>query len=222
MDHALIRQAKDLPITTSKPFLTLTPIVLPSPGRPVDLYLKVSAPTTGTSLSIILLSHSHGRSNNLSSFNGYGPLVTFWASHGFVSSFPGLQGRLDKTRITVAGHSLGAYTASMLLGAQLKDPSTGDITPALVVVGDNDISLHFTERGADWHADPYFWSEGKKSLLILFGGEHGLGGIAGWDAGETTDESVEMVEMLYPEDRAWEVACAALKKLDAIGKVVSK
>lgn len=69
-------------------------------------------------------------------------------------------------------------------------------TPALVVVGDNDISLHFTERGADWHADPYFWSEGKKSLLILFGGEHGLGGIAGWDAGETTDESVEMVEMV--------------------------
>ncbi|CZR58121.1 uncharacterized protein PAC_08012 [Phialocephala subalpina] len=315
MDHALIGQAKDLPVFTPTPFLTLAPIVLPSPGRPVDLHLKVSAPTTGTRLPIILLSHGHGRSN--------GPLATFWASHGFVviqpthlsskslsldpktypeaplfwrsrvedmkliidkldfieNEFPGLRGRIDKSRIAVAGHSLGAHTAGMLLGAQLKDPIDGKVvsmvepriktgillapagsgeslhaaaksnpaysalwgpiftemrTPALMVVGDNDISAHFTERGADWHADPYFLSEGKKSLLSLSGGEHGLGGIAGWDAGETTDESVEMVEVvrrmtvaylrseLYPEDKAWEEACQALGSLGAIGKVESK
>jgi hypothetical protein len=35
-------------------------------------------------------------------------------------------------------------------------------TPALVVVGDDDVSPHLTVRGADWHADPYFLSPGPK------------------------------------------------------------
>ena len=33
----------------------------------------------------------------------------------------GLQGRLDKSRVAVVGHSLGSHTASMLLGQQLTD-----------------------------------------------------------------------------------------------------
>ncbi len=41
---------------------------------------------------------------------------------------------------------------------------------------------------ADWHADPYFLSPGPKCLLSLFGAEHGLGGVSGYDAAETTDE----------------------------------
>ena len=51
--------------------LTVSPVVLEIPGRPVDLQLKVSAPTEGSELPIILLSHGQGHSNHLSSLNGY-------------------------------------------------------------------------------------------------------------------------------------------------------
>ncbi|WP_237167809.1 alpha/beta hydrolase family protein [Paenibacillus yonginensis] len=39
------------------------------------------------------------------------------------ASLPGLSGRLDRTRIAVAGHSWGGQTASMLLGARVLDES---------------------------------------------------------------------------------------------------
>lgn len=63
---------------------TVSPVVLEIPGRPVDLQLKVSAPTEGTGLPILLLSHGHGNSNHLSSLNGYAPLANHWAEQGFV------------------------------------------------------------------------------------------------------------------------------------------
>ncbi|USX52081.1 alpha/beta fold hydrolase [Lentzea sp. HUAS12] len=63
---------------------TVSPVVLEIPGRPVDLRLKVSAPTEGTGLPILLLSHGHGNSNHLSSLNGYAPLANHWAEQGFV------------------------------------------------------------------------------------------------------------------------------------------
>ena len=44
---------------------TVGPVVLEISGRPVDLQLKVSAPTEGTGLPIILLSHGQGYSNHL-------------------------------------------------------------------------------------------------------------------------------------------------------------
>ena len=37
----------------------------------------------GSGLPVILLSHGHGPSNNLSSLNGYAPLANLWAAHGF-------------------------------------------------------------------------------------------------------------------------------------------
>jgi len=46
--------------------------------------LRVSAPATGDKLPIILFSHGHGASNFLASIRGYGPLVDFYAAHGFV------------------------------------------------------------------------------------------------------------------------------------------
>jgi predicted dienelactone hydrolase len=66
------------------PVLSVSPIVLPTPGRAVDLQMRVSAPVTGSELPIILLSHGQGYSNHLSSLNGYAPLTNFWAARGFV------------------------------------------------------------------------------------------------------------------------------------------
>ena len=65
------------------PVLSVSPVVLSAPGRAVDLQVRVSAPVTESELPIILLSHGHGHSNNLSSLNGYAPLANFWAAHGF-------------------------------------------------------------------------------------------------------------------------------------------
>src|SRR5579875_1083046 len=72
------------PVSAPAPVLSVSPVVLPAPGRAVDLQVRVSAPVTGSELPIILLSHGHGPSNNLSSLNGYAPLASFWAAHGFV------------------------------------------------------------------------------------------------------------------------------------------
>jgi len=47
--------------------LSVSPVVLPAPGRVVDLEVRVSAPVTGGGLPVVLLSHGHGNSNNLSS-----------------------------------------------------------------------------------------------------------------------------------------------------------
>jgi predicted dienelactone hydrolase len=279
-----------------KPVFSVSPVVLPAPDRGADLRVRVSAPTTGRELPIILFSHGFG-----SSFLAYGPLVDFWAAHGFAviqpthldsrtmglrpddprrpllwrfraedmkrildnldaveASVPELQGRLDRGRIAAAGHSFGGQTTGILLGlrvmgADLSDsrvkagvllatagrggadltpeaaeqfpwlsPSFAEMTtPALVIAGDADVSP-LTTRGADWSADPYWLSPGGRSLLTLFGGEHSLGGIPGYEAAETTDEDPSRVatvqrmtlaylrSALYPEDSSWSEAKAAL------------
>ncbi|MFG2496639.1 alpha/beta hydrolase family protein [Streptomyces sp. NPDC048441] len=306
------------------PVLSVSPVVLPAPGRAVDLEVRVSAPVTGGDLPVILLSHGQGHSNHLSSLNGYAPLVNFWAAHGFVviqpthlssttlsldpgtpgapmywrsrvedmtrildqldgieAAVPQLLGRLDRSKVAVVGHSMGGHTASLLLGARLTDPDDGTevnlaeprikagvllaapgrggdalteaiaesfpflvapdfsamTTPTLVVAGDKDDSAHLTVQGPDWHADPYFLSPGRKSLLTLFDAEHGLGGISGYDVAETTDENPERVSAvqrltwaylrteLYPGDPAWQAASeAALVAAgsSSLGRVESK
>lgn len=83
-DHALIGKGAEVPIDAlPHPVLSVAPVVLSTPSRPVDLQLRVSVPTVGEKLPIILFSHGHGRSNNLCSLNGYGPLVNFYAARGF-------------------------------------------------------------------------------------------------------------------------------------------
>lgn len=90
-------------------------------------------------------------------------------------------------------------------------------------------------RGPDWFADPYHLSPGSKALLTLFGGEHMLGGISGYDVTETTVENPGRVAVvqkmtwaflrstLYPEDPAWPMACAALmEEADPLGGVECK
>lgn len=94
-------------------------------------------------------------------------------------------------------------------------------TPTLVVVGDHDRSP-LTVRGPDWFADPFHLSPGARGLLTLFGGEHLLGGISGYDAAETTDENPDRLALvqkmttaflrsrLLPGDISWPEVCAAL------------
>ena len=66
-------------IAGSTPIVSVKPIALSAPGRGEDLQVRVSAPTSGRDLPIILFSHGFG-----SSLDGYGPLADFWAAHGFV------------------------------------------------------------------------------------------------------------------------------------------
>jgi pimeloyl-ACP methyl ester carboxylesterase len=114
-------------------------------------------------------------------------------------------------------------------------PGFADMTtPALVVAGDRDQSLLST-RGPDWFTDPYFLSPGDKSLLTLFGAEHSLGGISGYNVTETTDESPERVALIqrftwaylrhvfYPGDPSWSQARAELTAGPApLGRIESK
>lgn len=58
------------------PVLSVSPVVLPAPGRAVDLEVRVSAPATGSDLPVILLSHGQGYSHHLSSLSGYAPSPT--------------------------------------------------------------------------------------------------------------------------------------------------
>ncbi len=83
-DHVRIGRAANIPVPAATPVVAVSPVVLSVPGRLVDLQVKVSAPTTGRDLPLILLSHGGGTSNNLSSLHGYSPVVDFWAAHGFV------------------------------------------------------------------------------------------------------------------------------------------
>jgi dienelactone hydrolase len=68
-------------------------------------------------------------------------------------------------------------------------------TPTLVVAGDRDDSP-LTSRGPEWMTDAYELSPGATDLLTLFGAEHSLGGIPGYEVAETTDEDPQRVAVL--------------------------
>ncbi|MEU3509835.1 chlorophyllase [Streptomyces longwoodensis] len=106
--------------------------------------------------------------------------------------------------------------------------------PALVVVGDKD-DLPLTTRGPEWTTDAYVLSPGAKSLLTLFGAQHFLGGISGYEAAETTGENpahvalVRHVTLAYVrhalgiDSAAWNAARAALADgRHPLGRLTSK
>lgn len=83
-NHALTGVAVNIPSNTPQQVLSVSPVVLSSPDRESDLQIRVTVPSTGdTLLPIVLLSHGHGPSNNLSSLEGYAPLAEFLAAQGF-------------------------------------------------------------------------------------------------------------------------------------------
>ncbi|MFE1169342.1 alpha/beta hydrolase family protein [Nocardiopsis sp. NPDC058789] len=59
--------------------VAVKPVVVPAPGRDVELRVKVTAPVSGRDLPVIVFSHG-----NAWSMDGYGPLVDRWAAAGFV------------------------------------------------------------------------------------------------------------------------------------------
>src|ERR1017187_4029317 len=102
-DHAGIGSAAEIPVTPATPIVAVSPVTLSgSIDRIVELELKVTAATTGDQLPIILYSHGGGLANYLTSYLGAGPLVDFWASHGFVVIQP--------THLTSKSLQLGSST----------------------------------------------------------------------------------------------------------------
>ncbi|WP_374118369.1 alpha/beta hydrolase family protein [Streptomyces sp. 8L] len=261
--------------TDPAPVITVSPVTVPAPHRGQDLQVKVSAPSSGDSLPVIVFAHGFSLSSR-----DYAPLADYWAARGFVvvqptfldsktlglapddsrtpdiwrlrvqdmslvadslglveQAVPGLAGRIDRSRLVAAGHSYGAQTAAMLLGERVRDtagvagasmrdarftvgvllahPGDGDSltelaqtyfpfmrpdftelsAPVFIAAGDHDQSPLST-RGPDWFTDVYTMSPANKTLLTLFGGEHGLGGINGYEAAATTDENPERVELV--------------------------
>ncbi|MFE3115633.1 alpha/beta hydrolase family protein [Streptomyces niveus] len=167
--------------------VSVKPLVLSAPSRGEDLHVRVTAPTTGTSLPVVLFAHGFG-----SDLDGYAPLVDHWAAGGFVvvqtthldskrlalpdddprrprmwryrvqdmrcildelttleASVPGLEGRIDHSRIIAAGHSFGGQTAGILVGLRVTDPDTGvaeDLSDARVMAS---IQLATAGKGGD-------------------------------------------------------------------------
>ncbi|WP_037569148.1 alpha/beta hydrolase family protein [Phaeacidiphilus oryzae] len=61
------------------PVVSVRPVTLAAPDRSQDLQVRVTAPTTGQDLPVVLF--SHGMTLTM---DDYAPLVDHWAAHGFV------------------------------------------------------------------------------------------------------------------------------------------
>ncbi|MFC7330437.1 alpha/beta hydrolase family protein [Marinactinospora rubrisoli] len=137
--------------------------------------------------------------------------------------------------IATAGRGGADLTPFAAENFPFMNPSFANMTtPALVIMGDRD-ELPLTVRGADWTADPYYLSPGEKSLLTLYGAEHSLGGIAGYEVKETTDENPERVALVQRvtwaylrsalgiEDSGWRAMRQALAQgAHPLGRIESK
>lgn len=80
----LIKDALQISVSEPRQTISISPVVLDVERRPIQLELRITAPATGDNLPVVLLSHGHGPSLYIPSKDGYGPLVNFYAEHGFV------------------------------------------------------------------------------------------------------------------------------------------
>ncbi|RWX12874.1 alpha/beta fold hydrolase [Rhizobium leguminosarum] len=76
------------PVPQATPILSFSPVTFRVEGREAPLEMRVVIPAVGKNLPVLLLSHGHGASNFIASMRGYGPLVDFYAAHGFVVIIP--------------------------------------------------------------------------------------------------------------------------------------
>lgn len=215
---SLIVQELDGVVGPGATVLSMSPVALRAPERPVQLEVRVSAPATGTRLPVIVFSHGNGWN-----LDGYGPLTMFWASRGFVvvqpthldsrrnaygfddpvfpsiwmqryrdldhiinqldaieAAVPGVIGRVDRERIAVAGHSWGAQTAGMLLGARIENADGsigGDFTDSrvkagmlLAATGIGGEELHPFAKATFPFMNPSFGTLGTPTLVVA--GDH--------------------------------------------------
>jgi dienelactone hydrolase len=66
-------------MSDTTPVISVRPVTLPAPDRGQDLQLRVSAPTTGHHLPVVVFSHGMALT-----MDDYAPLADFWSAHGFV------------------------------------------------------------------------------------------------------------------------------------------
>ena len=132
------------------PIVSVKPVALAAPEGGDDVAVRVSAPVSGEALPVVVFSHGYGGSLDkyapLADFWAAHGFVVVQPTHldsrphawrariddlklvldeldALVGAVPGLAGRVDGTRVAVAGHSWGAQTASTLLGARVLDAS---------------------------------------------------------------------------------------------------
>ncbi|MEO9338640.1 dienelactone hydrolase [Mesorhizobium sp. SB112] len=78
----LIDLSRSIPTPEAVLTVAYTPIIVPMAGR-TPLELRLTAPASGDTMPVVLLSHGAGPSKYLPSKDGYTPLAQFWAERGF-------------------------------------------------------------------------------------------------------------------------------------------
>lgn len=122
---------------------------------------------------------------------------------------PALKGRMDLTRLGMAGHSFGAHTTMLIAGTELgglrrmsfadkrfkcalmlspqgigggltKESWKPVTMPMMVISGTEDKSMMDRDVTPESRQDPYKYSSSKDKFLVwIEGANHGLGGISG-------------------------------------------
>lgn len=110
---------------------------------------------------------------------------------------------------------------------------SGMDAPALIVAGGADQS-RLSLVGPEWWREGYDQSPAPKALFTSTGGEHSLGGIAGYNRTDTTDENSKRVEViqrlslaflktaLYADDKSWEKEVRSFADKADVGRIESR